>query len=130
MTLNSSSNSTVPLPSLSFLQINSWAGAKHWKSKLRVKLTKNNEDEEKVEAETKVKETKEKKSRTSKKAIQFSFSDLSSDISEEIDTVWKPEGRRQDPRIFSNAMIEKMKSKSGELLLPEDKKIEMKDLCR
>lgn len=138
-TSNHNNNSIIPLP---FNQsTNAWAGANHWKSKLHLKR-----NHETKPLETEVKKTTTK--RTTKTKFSFNFMNLHSDISEYIDTItWESSKKkntkgkststsgsstssRLDPRLLSETILKKQQKNAKDLLLPEDQKIERKDLYR
>lgn len=128
LTLDGQSASNMPFNQ----STNAWAGANHWKSKLQTKRkTDTSNDEKKVE-------NKKTSKRSTKAKFAFNFDDLESDVSEFIDVTWesskkatgKAKSSRLDPRLQSDTILKKQQKNAKDLLLPEDQKIERRDLYR
>jgi hypothetical protein len=112
-----------------------WAGARHWKMPLRSALAKSKGTEatnpsvavssENANAEHKD-AIKAKKTKNAKQIFKFDFTQAPIDI---LSMVPKP-SKRGDPTTQTAAAIEKAKASASDLLLPQDAKYSVKDLCR
>jgi hypothetical protein len=146
LNLQASTSSEIRATPFPHQTANSWAGANHWKSKLSLtrqravaatlastKASSGGKVSKKVKVTEGGKEEKEKK-----KKFCFDFENLSSEVSDQIDTTWENSGgggkgtksRRLDPRVLSQTVRQKMIKKARELMLPEDMKRDRRDLYR
>jgi hypothetical protein len=116
---------------------NQWAGARHWKSGLRKRTAgaAGQTDDDAV-----AKEAVKPKKRQTKEKFRFDFSVVGEGVSAQINDCPKPvvsEGGKKtkspaDATVMTAAAIQKniTTAKGGVYLLPEDAKINVKDLCR
>jgi hypothetical protein len=112
-----------------------WAGARHWKMPLRSALAKSKGTEaanasvvgpsDNTAAEDKS-TVKAKKAKSPKQAFKFDFTQAPIDI---LSMVPKS-SKRGDPTTQTTAAIEKAKASANDLMLPQDAKYSVKDLCR
>jgi hypothetical protein len=132
--------------------MNSWAGANHWKSKLSPATTtvsvttggapggkrkKKTEVEEETTGDTgKGSKAKGGKSKSSKVKFHFDFFENSESNDVTVAGSWKKSSKsRVDPRLLSESVLRKQRSRGSNgtralLLLPEDQKIQVRDLYR
>ena len=114
-------------------QSNSWAGARHWKYKLRERqpsAVTQTTDMNKEDSEHTIALSKKKKSKTvSKEKIIIDFSE-SGWVSETEFIIPKKLKNKSDSTMLTEAAIKKMDDNASRLLLPLDAKIDVQDLCR
>jgi hypothetical protein len=121
---------------------NQWAGARHWKRGMRKRTAPTPSKQNAAGTTSKNEATAGKtKKRQTKEKFRFDFSTSTEGISEQIDNCpnvpsvadgTKKGKASSDPTTMTAASIQKniTSAKSGVYLLPEDAKINVKDLCR
>jgi hypothetical protein len=141
------SNTSLPVfaPSSAVSVVtNSWAGASHWKSKLSNATRRKKEEETMAAPGVKGGAKGGKKAKEGKQKFHFDFDDAAAaagggggggvGVSELIDVTWesnkKKSKSRLDPRLLSETILKKQRRNARDLLLPEDQKIERRDIYR
>lgn len=113
---------------------NQWAGARHWKSCLRKRTAGSTEQP----PDTATKDTTKNKKRPTKEKFRFDFANITVGVSEQIDncpssmTSKGDKKTKSDATVMTAAAIQKSTTiaNGGVYFLPEDAKINAKDLCR
>lgn len=120
---------------------NAWAGAKHWKyaskrlqEKAQQKLDKESSQSKGIEPATQSNEEKKKEKKSKSKGsttsgpLQFTLDRVEEELFGKVST--SKNSKAVDSTIMTKNALEKMKQESKDNILPNDEKLQVRDLCR